>query len=165
MTNAKQANAPVANSDDKLFSSAGDINFPYFKFDKIGDRVKGTLVGKYQSISGKYGYTQENYVLELEDGTKVTVGGRNARKSDGVRVIYGTEKVPMGGVCGFIFEGEKDTGKGNPAKLIRIKYLGEKNMEAYLKFKDMYNLEELNMNKEEEEIVGEDPADPIPDFA
>jgi hypothetical protein len=130
-------------NDDAMFSEAGKVQFGYVTFEKPGDRVKGVYVGKYSSVSAKYGYEQMNYVLVKEDGEKVIVSGRNATKTNPVRIIFGMEKIPFGAVMGFIYTGDKDTGKGNPAKLIEPRYMGEKDMATYEKFTQMYNLGEV----------------------
>jgi hypothetical protein len=131
------------NNEDALFGEAGKVQFNYIKFETPGDKVKGVYVGNYTSISAKYGYEQVNYVLLKEDGEKVIVSGRNATKTNPVRIIFGMEKIPMGAVMGFIYTGDKDTGKGNPAKLIEPRYAGEKDINTYNKFKEMYNLNEI----------------------
>lgn len=152
-------------NDDAMFSEAGKVQFDYFKFEKPGDKVKGVYVGKYRSISSKYGYEQENYVLVQEDGKKIIVSGRNATKTNPLRIIFGMEKIPMGAVMGFIFTGEKDTGKGNPAKLIEPRYMGEKDLATYENFRTMYSLDEIQEKEkekekeedfEEEEVVSEE---------
>jgi hypothetical protein len=137
MTIAKKAEATEAQ--DPLFGEAGITKFDYVKFDNVGDKVKGTYVVKTETISAKYGYTQANYYLTLDSGATVIVGGRNPDKTTSVRVIYGMDKIPMGAVIGFIFSGTKETNKGNPAKLIDLRYAGEKNLAAYEAFKSKFN--------------------------
>ena len=153
------ATEAVNNNEDALFGDAGKVQFGYVKFEQPGDSVKGVYVGKYNSVSSKYGYTQANYVLVKKDGEKVIVSGRNAPKGSEVRIIFGMEKIPMGAVMGFIYTGDKDTGKGNQAKLIEPRYLGEKDMDTYNKFKEMYNLEEEKPIAEDSESEVETPSD------
>lgn len=139
-TTAKQAIKPQSAQDnDPLFSDAGITKFDYVKFENVGDKVKGTYVGKTETVSAKYGYTQANYYLTLDSGQTVIVGGRNPDKASGTRVIYGMDKIPFGAVIGFIFSGTKETNKGNPAKLIDLRYAGEKNLSAYEAFKSKFN--------------------------
>jgi hypothetical protein len=136
---------PKANAnEDALWSEAGSVSFPYFKFETPGDRVMGTYVGQFESVSSKYGYPQRNYVLVKADGSKIVVSGRNpVSKTDPLRIIYGMEKIPLGAVMGFIYTGDKDTGKGNPAKLVEPKYLGERNEEVLKKFQAMFTLDQV----------------------
>lgn len=148
-------------NEDTMFSEAGKVNFEYIKFENPGDKVKGVYVGSYKSISSLYGYEQVNYVLVKEDGEKVIVSGRNATKTNPLRIIFGMEKIPFGAIMGFIFTGTKDTGKGNPAKLIEPRYLGEKDMDTYNKFKEMYNLEEVKKAAEGDLVDEEDDEEPV----
>lgn len=144
MADAKQPKEATSKTADSILGSKSRLKFEYVKFENVGDNVIGVYVGKFKSQSAKYGYWQENYILLREaDGEKVVVSGRNNRKSDGVRVIYGTEKLPMGARVAFIFDREMDTGKGNPAKIIEIGYEGQIDKDAYEKFKTMYNLDDI----------------------
>lgn len=137
-----------AKKEKDLFDDSNSPNFEYFKFSEVGDRVSGTFVGTYQSTSSMYGYEQENYVLVTEDGSNVVVSGRYARKSDGVKVIFGIERIPVGAFIGFMFTKEKDTGKGNPCKIIEIRYAGEKRPDVLKKFLDMYTLDSFKAEGE-----------------
>ncbi len=151
---------PEQTAEDELFSEKGSLRFPYFKFENTGDRVYGIYVGKFQAVSSLYGHTQENYILLKDDGSKVLVAGRNARKEDGVKIMYNMDKVPLGGKCGFIFTGVKDTGKGNPCKLVEARYLGDKDMDTYNKFKEMYNLDEVKSASTDEATTEEAAGEP-----
>lgn len=131
--------------DDKFWGKAGSMNFPYQKFEVIGDRVKGVYVGKFKSKS-KYGYMQENYVLVKKNGDKVVVGGRNySVKGDpqSTRIMYGMDKLTYGAVVGFLYEDDRETDKDNPAKIINVKYIGERNDKVAKEFAAMYNMDEV----------------------
>jgi hypothetical protein len=145
---------------DPLLDKSNRLRFEYFKFEKLGDHIKGTYVGKYQSFNPMYETTQENYILVTEDGAKKLVGGRSRRKEDGVKVIYGMEKIPMGAEIAFIYDRDYDSGKGNPAKIIEIGYLGNKNMDVYNQFKDTFNLSELEEDEDTSKKVEADGAAP-----
>jgi len=160
MSEAKEAKKAVSTKSDPLLDPTNRLKFDYFSFENVGDYIKGLYVGKYTSVSAKYGYTQENYVLLTEDGDKMVVSGRNARKSDGVRVIYGTEKIPLGAKMAFIFDREKPTDKGNPAKIIEIGYAGDKDMEALADFQDKYNLDDFAKEEETSSVATEDVESP-----
>ena len=163
MPKANTAQQATSNNEDPLFGDAGITKFDYVKFDNVGDKVKGTYVGKTETVSAKYGYTQANYYLTLDSGQTVIVGGRNPDKATQVRVIYGMDKIPMGAVIGFIFSGTKETNKGNPAKLIDLRYAGEKNLAAYNAFKQKFNLSEPQ--EEQQEVVSnEDSVSPEAEF-
>lgn len=163
ISNIKLMAKATESADDKLFSEAGSLRFEYMKWEKVGDKVSGILVGKYESVSQKYGGLQENYLLIKSDGSKVIVAGRNPRsKTDLTKIIYGAEKIPMGGNCGFIYTGEKVTTKGT-AKLVEPKYLGDKDMDTYNKFKEMYNLEDVKAATEEP-VAAESTEEPEPEL-
>lgn len=163
MPKANTAQQATSNNEDPLFGDAGITKFDYVKFDNVGDKVKGTYVGKTETVSAKYGYTQANYYLTLDSGQTVIVGGRNPDKATQVRVIYGMDKIPMGAVIGFIFSGTKETNKGNPAKLIDLRYAGERNDVAYNAFKKKFNLseptvsQETELSEDEKAMVDEEP--------
>lgn len=141
-SSAARTKAP-AQDDDAFFSEENSVRVNYFKFENIGDRVKGVYVGNYVSTSSKYGYRQENYILVLDDGSQVAVSGRSARKEDGVKIIYGMERIPLGAVMGFIYTGDKDTGKGNPCKLIDPRYGGQKRPDILAKFQERYSVDAI----------------------
>ncbi len=145
---AKSATA-TQPKEDSILKGESRLKFDYVKFENVGDNVIGLYVGKFKSTSAKYGYEQENYILIREgDGKKVVVSGRNTRKSDGTRVIFGIEKIPYGERIAFIFDREMDTGKGNPAKIIEIGYEGVVDKQAYLDFKSKYNMEDIAPEEE-----------------
>ena len=104
-----------------------------------------------------------NYILQKDDGSRVIVGGRNSDRATGVKVIYGMDKIKIGSVIGFIYTGDKDTGKGNPAKLIEIRYLGEQKPEVADAFKAMFNVEEV-VETSNAEPVEENDGQETPNF-
>jgi len=164
MSEAKEVKKTASTKSDPLLDPTNRLKFDYFSFENVGDHIKGIYVGKYTSESAKYGYTQENYVLLTEDGEKMVVSGRNARKSDGVRVIYGTEKIPLGAKMAFIFDREKPTDKGNPAKIIEIGYAGDKDMDALADFQDKYNLSDFAKEPEADTDKTADETPEVPDM-
>lgn len=119
---AKQA----APAEDDFFSAENSTKVSWFKPENIGDSVKGVFVDRFITESSLTpGQFQENYLLVTDSGDKVQVSGRGRRKSDGIKVIFGMEKIPLGAIIGFIYTDDKDTGKQLPAKIVEIRYRGE----------------------------------------
>jgi len=147
-----------------LFDPSNSVRFEYVKFENIGDKVSGTYVGKIREVSAKYGYTAENYILVTDAGEKVKVSGRAARKSDGVKVIFGMESIPKGAYIGFIYDRDLDTGKGNPAKIVEVRYGGEKRPEVLEDFQTTFKLEDFEdeASGADEELTAE--GEEVPDF-
>ncbi len=144
-----------------LFDEKNSVRFEYVRFENVGDTVEGTYVGKYNQVSAKYGYTSENYVLVTPEGKKVVISGRAARKSDGVKVIFGMERIPPGAYIGFIYDRDLDTGKGNPAKIVEVRYAGEKKPEVYEEFKNTYTLDEFKEETANEEVGEKDLTEEV----
>lgn len=86
----------------------------FFKFEKVGDAVQGTYIGKSRAM-GKFG-EQVLYILQDKEGnvwnvpfglTKTIVHD----KMDGVK---------FGQIIGFKFDESRPNDKGNDAKIIRV---------------------------------------------
>ena len=153
---------------DDFWGEAGNVNFPYFSFKEVGDKVRGVYVGKYVSNS-KYGYQQENYVLVKKDGSKIVVSGRSPSiKKDpkSLRIMYGMDKIPLGAVIGFIFEEERENDFGeNLTKIINLKYMGEVDKATAEKFNAVFNMADVAKAQTDVEKVkgsGVTSADEIP---
>jgi hypothetical protein len=167
---AQTTKATSATKDQpSILSKKNRMIFTPFKPENIGDHVIGIYVGKYNSSSDKYGYQEfENYILVTENGDKKVMRGRNADKKSGKKVIYGMERIPLGAKIAFIYDRDKDTGKGNPAKVIEIGYEGEKDLDTLRDFKEKYNMEEVadelsksDDDSEPEEVVEDEVSDDI----
>lgn len=131
--------AASESDDDDFFSEANSVKMSYFKAETIGDSVKGVLVDRFIGESNlTVGQQEESYILVQKNGERVCVKGRGRRKSDGVKVIFGMEKIPLGAIVGFIYTDDKDTGQLQPAKIIEIRYKGETDPEALKKYQKMF---------------------------
>jgi len=153
MTEAKKTT--TKKTEDPLFTEAGDMTMEFQKWEKVGDKVKGVLVDvrKNDNID-KYGNKNMEYILMTEDG-RVCVQGRSykkgATKGQDYRIIYGVEDIPLGAVMGFVYEEDKKTDLGT-AKIIKPKYIGERDEETLDKYRAMYATGDVQASVVEPEI-------------
>ena len=106
-----------------LFSEENEAKANWFKFEKIGDTVKGTLVGSNIKPARDMFPEQTVYELQQEDGGIMNV----ASSKDFVR--NSMKRAKMGQIVGFKYDSDYQTdankAKGmSPAKTIKV-YLGE----------------------------------------
>lgn len=64
----------MSNKNDDFFSEENEARSNWFKFEKVGDSVKGTLVGKTTKAGQDAFPDQIVYELKLEDGGYINVG-------------------------------------------------------------------------------------------
>lgn len=86
----------------------------FFKFEKVGDSVQGTYIGK-MSAEGKFG-PQMVYSLQDKQGAVWNVSFNKNKKM----VIDRMNEIRFGQIVGFKFDETRPTDKGNDAKIIRI---------------------------------------------
>lgn len=87
---------------DDLFSKDNVPESNWFKFDKIGARVGGTVMDMFdKAASGDFG-AQRVFVLKQSDGSMMNVG----IKSDNDFLMGRTNMVQVGDRLGFEFEKE-----------------------------------------------------------
>lgn len=148
-------------TEDALWGEAGDMSMEFQKWEKVGDKVKGILVDiRKNSNIDKYGNKNMEYILMTDNG-RVCVQGRSytkgATKGVDFRVIYGVEDIPLGAIMGFVYEEDKVTELGT-AKIIKPKYIGEKDDEALKKYRDMYATGDVEPTQQEPVLkdTGED---------
>ena len=117
MANTKQEDI----QEDEFFSPENEAQGNFFKFEKVGDKIKGTLVGKREQ-KGENGFQDQMiFELKLEDGSYCNVGIGKSKKF----VIERMRRAVFGQRVGFLFSEEipsKTKGYAN-AKSIRV-YLG-----------------------------------------
>jgi hypothetical protein len=109
-------------SEQSKWESAQEIPSNWFKFEKVGDEVEGTLINKTKRESS-YG-EQVVYELKQSNGDIINVGIRVSEKN------YLNNKlrhVPYGKIIIFKFtkEVESKAFKGKMAKSIDAKILGD----------------------------------------
>lgn len=99
------------NYDEINFNEQDQMSGNVFKFENVGDSVKGTYIGKKEGVQTKF-------------GDKVIYRVMN---NEGVNSIFGTAmlddqmlSISLGQVIEIKLVGEKDTGKGNPQKLLQV---------------------------------------------
>lgn len=86
----------------------------FFKFEKVGDAVQGTYIGK---TSGKSKFSDQIiYILQDTNGKVWNIGFAVDKK-----VVHEKMKgILFGQIVGFRFDEERPSDKGNAAKIIRI---------------------------------------------
>ena len=107
---------------DDFFSEANEAKSSWFKFDKIGDSIKGTLIASYVKPAKDMFPEQTVYELQNEEGVTNVASSKQF-----VRNAMGRAKI--GQVVGFKYESDYQTeankAKGMaPAKTIKV-FIGE----------------------------------------
>jgi hypothetical protein len=110
----------MSTEQDDIFSPDNIPESNWFKFDKVGDKVSGTLAENprvKKDTTGQYG-DQRVFVLTQKDGTTMNVGIR----MDKDNLIQRTNKLRQGDKVGFEFVKEIPASKKgyNPAKSIEV---------------------------------------------
>jgi len=109
----------MANDD---WGNAQEVKSNWFKFEEVGDKIKGTLIGKRFQKSNMPGY-QDQWVYELkaEDGTVFNVGISCGKEG----TIQRLNNCKMGEIIGILFEKEGEAKKGfKPAKFLKVVTFG-----------------------------------------
>lgn len=103
---------------DNFFTEENKAQSSWMKFEKVGDSVKGTLVGRGRKEAFGNFPAQEVFELQQEDGEIINVGV-DVKKS---YVINRMKNVKLGQICGLKFEKEVPSKtKGHaPAKSIEV---------------------------------------------
>jgi hypothetical protein len=91
----------MTNKDD-FFSEGNRASTAWFKFEKIGDAIKGTLVGKRKQEGEGDFPDQIIYELNTEDGDFVNVGFSVNKKGTHERM----RNVKFGQIVGFKYEAD-----------------------------------------------------------
>lgn len=112
----------MTQEKDNFFSDENEAKANWFKFEKIGDAVKGTLVGRSVKPARDVFPEQEVYELKQEDGSTVNV----ASSKNYVRNIM--RRVKYGQIVGFRYDSDYQTDANKkkgmaPAKTIKV-YVG-----------------------------------------
>lgn len=103
--------------NEEKWEGAQEVESNWFKFTKVGDKVKGTLVSRNFQKANIAGY-QDQWVYELQtaDGP-VNVGISVAKKGTNDRLAH----CKLGEIIGIMFESEGEPKKGfKPAKNLKI---------------------------------------------
>lgn len=119
----------MTTAQEFLESSSGE-SYPAFKFEKVGDTVKGTIMTEPRPIerpSLKDGSPEKQLPinLDVEGVGPQTVwcraGFMAGAIADAVKEA-GAPGLQIGGVLAIRFTEERDTGKPNKAKVFKAKY-------------------------------------------
>lgn len=108
-------------NENEIFNESNLTNptFTYFKFEKIGDKVAGTLYAMpvKDVPDTKHGGESTEFLLKKADGTYVKVSLKQGKSRQ--FVLDSLKDALPGDGIGFEFTESIDTGKGNPAKIIK----------------------------------------------
>lgn len=139
---AKDAELNAQQSVDDFFNDENKAPSSWFKFQAVGDAVKGTLVGKRVQPGSEGFKDQDVYELRRPDGSTVNVGFPTDRRYVADRM----RNVKFGQLVGFKFIKEIPASKKgfHPAKSIEV-YVGGMDS-AYLVEQAAKN-EEINFNE------------------
>lgn len=104
------------------WEKAEEVQASWFKFEKIGDNIKGTLIGKrFQEGTPPYG-DQWIYEIKKEDGAVWNVG-ISANKAGTCQRLNSLQLGTIVGIA-FVSEGESAVKGGNKAKNLKVVSFG-----------------------------------------
>ena len=105
-------------ADDKWMEGAEEVQSNWFKFMKVGDKIKGTLLSK-RFQEGNEGFSdQQVYEIKKADGTVWNVGV-SVKKLGTVQRLNNCK---VGEIVGILFESEGEPAKKgfHPAKNLKV---------------------------------------------
>lgn len=105
----------MANS---MWEGGQEVQANWFKFEKVGDGIKGTLLGKKLQPANLPGY-QDQWVYELKDENgQIWNVGIGAGKEGTIQRLA---RCKVGELIGILFEKEGEPKKGfKPAKFLKV---------------------------------------------
>lgn len=108
----------MAKEKDDLFDEKNIPESNWFKFEKVGDRVSGTVVEIFEKPEKDAFPAQRCYTLKQKDGSLINVGVK--KTSD--YLMGRTNQVTIGDDLGFEFKKEipAKTKGHHPAKSIEV---------------------------------------------
>lgn len=102
-------------SNDK-WGGAQEVQANWFKFEKVGDGIKGTLLGK-RLQQGNAGFGDQ-WVYEIKTEEGVFNVGVGASKEGTIQRL---NRCKVGEIIGILFEKEGEAKKGfHPAKYLKV---------------------------------------------
>lgn len=109
----------MANDD---WGNAQEVKSNWFKFEEVGDKIKGTLIGKRFQKSNIPGYQDQwVYELKMEDGAVFNTGVSCGKEG----TIQRLNNCKMGEIIGILFEKEGEAKNGKkPAKFLKVVTFG-----------------------------------------
>ena len=102
-------------NDIDIFAIAPVVANTYFKFEKVGDQVQGTYIGREDNVQSQYGL-QTLVKLLKKDGETILVSIKNTKEG----LIKLLDEVSFGQIIGFKFVSEKENKGRNASKIIHI---------------------------------------------
>lgn len=109
------------NAGDE-WGNAKEVTSNWFKFENVGDKIKGTLLSKRLQKANLPGY-QDQWVYELkkEDGNVYNVGVGCGKEG----TIQRLNNCKLGEIIGILYEKEGEAKKGfKPAKFLKVVTFG-----------------------------------------
>lgn len=122
---------------NKYEFSINDItSVSYVDWNEVGKMVTGVLceVRKNEALD-PWGHKKMEYILQTPEGSRICVQGRSYPKGkdkvgEDYKVIFGMGDIPLGAIMAFVYAEQAPTKTGNPAKIIKPLYKGEKDEEV-----------------------------------
>jgi hypothetical protein len=138
----------------------------YFSFKEVGDKLTGAYIGKVKNdVVDKWGKIKMEYIFKTKDGY-VFVSGRNYTKGGNPAtdhaILYPMQNVQPGTVMGLKYTEDRDTGKGNPLKIIEAIYPDEQTSEpeaVELFEEEMGRFYDLDKGEQAEELEVSDESE------
>ncbi len=137
--------------NDDLFSEKNIVKIPIHKWHNVGDRIVGVYVDHFKELfdTGNGVTLQTNYILVLQDGSRVRVIGKGRRKEDKpdkvASVIFDMDKVPFGALVGILFEKEGPGKFNHKSKIITPRWDGRMKKDVLEEYRAKYQL--MNQNE------------------
>jgi hypothetical protein len=103
---------------DSWLEGSSEVQSNWFKFEKVGDKIKGTLMGK-KTQPGNEGFSDQLVLeLRLEDGSMWNVGVAVTK----VGTIARLNNCKVGEIIGILFESEGEPPKKgfHPSKQLKV---------------------------------------------
>jgi len=111
------------STDPKSWGEGTEVQSNWFKFNKVGDGVKGTLISRRLQPSTDAAFPDQHvYELQSEDGNNYNVG-ISVKKAGTVQRLNACK---IGEIVGILFEKEIPTDKKGfrPAKALKVMTFG-----------------------------------------
>lgn len=151
----------IQKNTDDFFNETNELSQSWFRFDKIGDSIKGTLIRVSDKPEQDVFPAQKIYELKTDNG--IMLVGISVKK---VFIINAMRNVKIGQIVGFKYESDYQTDENkkkgmSPAKTIKV-YRGGMD-EEFLK-ENQNELVNTEQGLDETPPPEKEDEDPTPDF-
>ena len=146
---------------DDVFNKSNELSQTWFKFNEIGDSIKGTLIRVSDKPAQDVFPAQKVYELKTDNG--IVLVGISVKK---IFVINAMKNIKIGQIVGFRYEDDFQTDENkkkgmNAAKT--IKAYGSKMDEEFLK-ESQNEIVNIRQELDETPPPEKEDEDPTPDF-